>query len=449
MDNRLGIGALSVGTNEMLGDKFDLFAPISTNNDVFKSHKLFYRPISTTNSKGPFVFDVQRDPEKWTDVKSLCLHGKMQIKKKSVNGALINLPANEDIGVVNNIFHSLWSSVSIKINDTEITDPSSGVYPYKAYLENLLSYSPDTKQTKLRAQGYIEDSTNLFDTSNDTNLGYTARKKMFAESVWVNFKIPLHNDLMSADRDLPPNVKMMITLQRSPDTFCLIKPLTNTDDYSIILEDICLSLVKCEPSDHIEHAYETSLKQNMIPTIPMERNFIKSYTVQKNTNDLSCYNIIFGRQLPTNVYVFMIDQTAFNGDVNKNPFNFKHNDMSEASLVVNGVNEPSEMYKLDYKNNKTVDLYSSFLENTGIGQFEDITHGIKLEDYYGGFFVLAWDRTPLKLNGLFTSQYNESGSMNINLRTRSSLSNNITVFVYASYNSALQFIGDEVRTSTF
>ena len=58
MDNRLGIGALSVGTNEMLGDKFDLFAPISTNNDVFKSHKLFYRPISTTNSIGPFIFDV-------------------------------------------------------------------------------------------------------------------------------------------------------------------------------------------------------------------------------------------------------------------------------------------------------------------------------------------------------------------------------------------------------
>ena len=360
-----------------------------------------------------------------------------------------DVEAGKDISVVNNIFHSLWSSVSIKINDTEITDPSSGVYPYKAYLENLLSYSPDTKQTKLRAHGYIEDSSGRFDKMDGTNLGYTNRKKMFSESKWVNFKIPLHNDLMSADKDLPPNVKMMITLQRTPDTFCLMKPYRNTDDYTIVLENICLSLVRFQPSHSIENNYTTALKSKIIPTIPMERNLIKSYTVQKNTNDLSCYNIIFGRQLPTNVYVFMIDQSAYNGDINKNPFNFKHNDMSEASLVVNGVNEPSEMYKLDYQNNKTVDLYSEFLENTGIGQFENITHGIKLEDYYGGFFVLAWDRSPMKLNGLFTPQNIESGSMNINIKTRKTLSNNITVFVYASYNCALEFVGDEVRTSTF
>ena len=140
------------------------------------------------------------------------------------------------------------------------------------------------------------------------------------------------------------------------------------------------------------------VKNGKIPTIPIQRNLIKSYTVQKNTNDLSCYNIIFGRELPTNVYVFMVDQTAFNGSPNKNPFNFKYNDMCEASLVVNGVNEPNEMYKLDYKNNNIIDLYSSFLENTGIGPFENITHGINLEEYYGGYFILAWDRSPMKLN---------------------------------------------------
>ena len=118
MDNRIDVGALSVGADEMLGDRFNLFAPISTTNDVSKAHKLFYRPISTTSSKGPFVFDVQSDPEKWTDVKSLSLHGKMQIKKKSTNGTLVDIGGTEDIGVANNIFHSLWSSISIKINDS-------------------------------------------------------------------------------------------------------------------------------------------------------------------------------------------------------------------------------------------------------------------------------------------------------------------------------------------
>ena len=74
MDSRLGVGALSVGANEMLGDRFNLFEPISTNNDVSKAYKLFYRPIYTTNSKEPFVFDVQSDHDKRTNVKSLSLH---------------------------------------------------------------------------------------------------------------------------------------------------------------------------------------------------------------------------------------------------------------------------------------------------------------------------------------------------------------------------------------
>ena len=449
MDNGLGIGTLSVGADEMWGSKFDLFAPITTVNGVSKAHKLYYRPISSTSSKGPYVFDIPSDPMKWTDIKSINLHGKMQIKKKDSNGMFVDLPNGEDIGVVNNIFHSLWSSVSIKINDTEITDPSSGVYPYKAYVENLLSYSPDTKKTKLRAQGYIEDTSQYFDDFDSKNEAYETRKKWFAESKWNDFKIPLHNDIMSGDRDIPPNVKLMITLQRTQDNFCLMKPSTNTNEYSIELENIYLTLVRYETSTHIEDYHTSELKNGKIPTIPIQRNLIKSYTVQKNTNDLSCYNIIFGRQLPTNVYVFMVDQTAFNGSPNKNPFNFKYNDMCEASLVVNGVNEPNEMYKLDYKNNDVIDLYSSFLENTGIGPFENITHGINLDEYYGGYFILAWDRSPMKINGLYAPHYIESGSININLKTKTQLKENITILVYATYNSALEFKEGEVATKLF
>ena len=123
--------------------------------------------------------------------------------------------------------------------------------------------------------------------------------------------------------------------------------------------------------------------------------------------------------------------------------------MCEASLVVNGVNEPNEMYKLDYENNDVIDLYSSFLENTGIGPFENITHGINLDEYYGGYFILAWDRSPMKINGLYAPHYIESGSININLKTKTQLKENITILVYATYNSALEFKEGEVATKLF
>lgn len=74
MDNGHDIGTLSVGADEMWGSKFDLFAPIATVNGVSKAHKLYYRPISSTSSKGPYVFDIPSDPMKWTDIKSINLH---------------------------------------------------------------------------------------------------------------------------------------------------------------------------------------------------------------------------------------------------------------------------------------------------------------------------------------------------------------------------------------
>ena len=42
--------------------------------------------------------------------------------------------------------------------------------------------------------------------------------------------------------------------------------------------------------------------------------------------------------------------------IKKNPFNFKDYDLSEASIVVNGVHEPQELYKLNKSKEDKVDV---------------------------------------------------------------------------------------------
>ena len=119
--------------------------------------------------------------------------------------------------------------------------------------------------------------------------------------------------------------------------------------------------------------------------------------MNKGTTDLSTYNLIRGSQLPEQVIIGVVNQESYNGSFNTNPFNFKHYDIREASLIVNGVNEPVELYKLDTNNGNKVDMFSSFLDNTG-AHTDDREFGISLEDYYGGSFLLAWDRTPDNCN---------------------------------------------------
>ena len=90
----------------------------------------------------------------------------------------------EKVSVVNNIFNSLWSSINIRLNGTEITDPSSRWYSYKSYFENLLSYSSATKENILSFKGFIKDDPKKYDEVGNasvisTNNGYVQRQLMF------------------------------------------------------------------------------------------------------------------------------------------------------------------------------------------------------------------------------------------------------------------------------
>ena len=94
-----------------------------------------------------------------------------------------------------------------------------------------------------------------------------------------------------------------------------------------------------------------------------------------------------------------------------------------------------------------VDLYEHFLENTGISN-DDREFGITMDDYYGGSFMLVWDRTPDKCNR-FHRHVMDSGSMSINLKTSVPLPNTVTVIVYATYTKDLIIDGDRVITEAF
>ena len=57
----------------------------------------------------------------------------------------------------------MWEKINTKLNGVDILDPDSMWYPYKAYLENQLSYFISSKNIILPSKGYIKDTTEKFD----------------------------------------------------------------------------------------------------------------------------------------------------------------------------------------------------------------------------------------------------------------------------------------------
>lgn len=462
MDAGIGIGGLSTGKDEYASSNFDMFSPPEFENGIKKTYSQTFRPISSTSSKGPFTFDIPADPDKFTDAESIRLHGAMRLMKNT-RGILSNLPANENVSTVNNIFNSLWSSVSTQLNGTEITDPSGKWYSYKAYFENHLSYSSSCKSNILSSKGYYKDTPEKFDdvgtlaqaagggnlavlAVDSNNCGYEKRRTLFDSSKWVYFCINIHADITTLRKFIPPNVKITMELQRNSDEFCLLSP-NGGDNYAIQLKDLRIRLNRYLPSERVRNFYENKIKGGSNPMLPIDRSLLKTYTVQAGTTDLSHYNIISGRQLPEQVIIGIVDESAYRGEIRKNPFNFKDFTLKEASLVVNGVHEPSELFKVDRVSGDIVDLYSSFLENTGVST-DDREFGISMDDYYGGSFLLVWDRSPDKCNRFHRHEM-DSGSIDVNIKTKTALTNTVTVIIYATYSSDLIIDSDKVITTVF
>jgi len=228
-------------------------------------------------------------------------------------------------------------------------------------------------------------------------------------------------------------------LQRNSDAFCLLSPKPE-NSFAIELKDLKVKLNRYLPSLSVKTFYENKLRSGAKPLLPMDRSLLKTYTVKSGTSDLSHYNIISGRQLPEQVIIGIVKETAHRGDIAKNPFNFQDFGLKEASLVVNGVHEPSEPYKLDIAGGDKVDLYASFLENTGVST-DDREFGISMSDYYGGSLLLVWDRSPDKCNRFHRHEM-DSGSIDVNLKTKTPLTETVTVIIYATYSTDIQIDAD-------
>ena len=109
----------------------------------------------------------------------------VKAKIQRADGA--NLDNADEVGPVNNFLHSMFSQIDIQLNGTLISS-STNTYPYRAYIESLLSYGPAAKASHLTAAlfykdeaGKMDDRNPLADAANSglkTRAGFTNRNRV-------------------------------------------------------------------------------------------------------------------------------------------------------------------------------------------------------------------------------------------------------------------------------
>ena len=447
MDSGLGIGGHSKSIVEMTTSKFDYDSPYVREKGVKKAYRI--EESKNFSKSGPIEFEFEADAEKWTDMETMAVKGKVGIEVKK-NGKWVSVAKDSSSstakwGLINNTFSSLFTSVVIKINDCVIGDSADNTYPYLTYLQTLLGTSASNAGSNiLEVRNFIKDKAGKMekpDTSPTSPFGL--RREEFLEREMVDFVIPLHNDLMNAEKYVPPNTKLSVKLKKSPSEFVIWKDDSDTNEYRFVLDDVKLRFKRYEVHDHLLDKYNKEHVDGKHPLgIKYTKNLLKTFNVNAGVTELKYNNLFFGSHLPDRLYMVFVAQDAYSGTDTKNPFNFETIDMKQAYLKFNSGKYPEDTYLYEAKVDEK-DLYLELLANTGTGPFEMDSVNVSFKDFKGGYFILAFDRSPTLDNGLYLHKP-LGGHMSVYVKVGTKLPCNYEVLVFGSYDSALTFVEDKV-----
>ena len=162
--------------------ELELFSVPPTQTAIESSQWVEYRPITSLSDSSPIEFVVTGSGEEYVDLSETYLQVTAKIVK--TDGGDLDQTSNAsgtvtgddaDVGPVNLWLHSLFSQVDVSLNERLVT-PSMNTYPYRAYLETLLSYGPAAKESYLTAAMWYKDTAKHME-DHQLNKGFKSRQK--------------------------------------------------------------------------------------------------------------------------------------------------------------------------------------------------------------------------------------------------------------------------------
>ncbi|KAI0214472.1 hypothetical protein LSAT2_000437 [Lamellibrachia satsuma] len=389
--------------------------------------------MASLDSGGPIEFLIPGSGDDYLDLANTMLH--VQVKVTRANGDDLDLA--DPVGPVNNWLHSLFSQVDVYLNGTLVT-PSTNTYAYRAYIETLLSYGTDAKVTQLTGQLWHKDTATHMDAVEivdgaAANAGFVARRENIVRSRVVDMMGRLHVDLFLQDKFLINGVDVKIRLVRSKAAFALMAGGPNPD-YRINIVNATLFAKKATLNPTVQMAHIKALEKSTVK-YPMRSVDCKVYSIPAGARSHTHENLFLGT-LPKRLVLCCIDNDAYNGAYDKNPFHAKNNTISFHAVYVDGRQIPSKPFQPNFADDLFVRSYMSLFTSTG-KIWQDEGNGLTRSDFRHGYTFFGFDLTPDQCDGPCFHLV-QKGNLRIELHFRNALPTTVNVIAYAEFESVLE-----------
>lgn len=387
-----------------------------------------HRPKEVVSSNGNIVFEFSLNHNEFLcfDESTLCVRGSVS----EISGHDKDEEHEEKwskIYPVNYLLHSMFKQVSIEINNEHITPQTQG-YMYEAFLEALLTYSPQAKKSILSVAAWLPKK--------DDRVALIKQGRKF------DLAGRLHVDLSHQPKALLGNCDIRITLVPNNSRFFL---KCDNDKYMpvINIDDIYFESHKVLVTDKYEADLKQAFKIKKSIKYNLCRKRLKTISIQDNVVDPILENVFTG-QLPRLILFCMVKNSAFVGNPKEEPYEFKNFGLNYFQCIVDGVPFPSRPFTPNFKSGFCSREYFSFLQAIGQAGTDAYT-SISYSEFQKDRMIIAQNFTAglsHGFDGIGLLDTPKQGNMQIHLRFDEPLTEPVKAIIYAEYDVCMTIDAD-------
>lgn len=419
---------------ECMKSELDIFEKREIQTNILDNHEVSYKPLASVDNQ-QLEFIIPGHSEFYRDLASVKL--RIRAKLVKIDGGAVTEADGVKITGVNNLLHSMFSQCSVYLNGVSVTSTEDN-YHYRAYIETLLYYGRDAAETHLTNNLWYVDTPTTDDHSlngKPGNKGYEKRLALVNNGSEFELIGPIHADIFNLSKLLINNVEIRIKMIKSADSFFLYGP-DKDSKVTLKITDATLYMknVQISPSVLIAHARTLSHSRAIYNITRVD---LKTFTIPQGSRSISINNMLIG-QIPRRVIFAMVDNDAFAGTFDTNPFSFKHYSMSTFSSYIDGVRKPAEEIACSFGGDRQNTMaYQTLFTGMGI-HHQNNGHLITSEMYAHGFFLLSFDYTPDASADENHSSLVSHGTVAYEIRFSKPLSTTVTCLVFAEYDANIE-----------
>lgn len=383
----------------------------------------------------------------------------IEVELRLVNAADgANWAAATRTHLVNNLAHTLFKQMVVRLNGTLIT-PQTDYYHQIAFVETVLNHDKEDTEDLLECQGFYdcfdvpddgdpdELTVNQADTTHDDFAALPDDKKRMVlarvkflggNRVLLRFTPAL--EIFRLPRLLVPQVQLQIQLYlNNPRMWSLVyhgdvvPRLTEAD----ISARMVLKQVTLQPA--VDQVIRNRRNKGATVSYPVVRSAIRTFSHAANSQEFQIQDPFY-KQVPNRLIVGLVRQAAFNGDQRYNPFTYELYNMSSIILTINGEEYPYRTLELTHDSAvKDLRGYHRFLEATGCLQ-RGKGNLIKRKDWGHGkrACLLAFDLTANNAVDSPVLNPEQAGDVLLKINFGANPPFNLTVMVYGEFENLIE-----------